>query len=85
MCLAARAASAPATHCCERSLVPATSSPTRGSSPPSLAIVSLLGALSTASAQIAEAASSFVSALASLISVHSGPTAPVLAMADWFS
>ena len=54
-----------------------------GSMPPNLAIVSLLGALSVEIAQIAIADSSFVSALPSRTSVHSGPTAPVLAMADW--
>ena len=75
----------PATQYCDFSVVPVTSSESSGSMPPSLAIVSLLGALSVASDQIAQALSSLVSLLPSRTSVHSGATAPVRAIAPWFS
>ena len=51
--------------------------------PPSLAIVSLLCALSVESDQIAEAARSLASGEPSRTSVQSGPIAPVLAIKAW--
>ena len=54
-CLAAREASAPIELCADLAVSPVTSSPTSGSMAPNLAIVDLLGALSWASAQSADA------------------------------
>ena len=84
-CLAASAASAPATHCCDLSVLPETSNPSNGSMPPSLAIVSLLAAFSVANAQMADAPRSLASVDPSRTSVHNGVTAPVRAMAVWLA
>ena len=55
VCLEASDVSAPATHSCDFCDVPETSRLSSGSIPPSLAMVSLLGALSVESDQSAYA------------------------------
>ena len=78
---AARAHSAPDVFICDLSVVPVTRSPSNGSMPPSLAMVSLFCAWSVASDQIADADRSFASSLPSRTRLHKGATAPVRPMA----
>ena len=64
---------------------PETSRATNGSTPPSLAIVALLAALSAESDHKACAQVSLVSDAPSRTSEHRGAIAPVRAIASWFS
>ena len=79
--LADKLASAIPADSIDLSSVPPTSSPTRGSIPPSLAIVALLAALFVANAHKAHAERSLVSGLPSRTLAQRGAMAPVLATA----
>ena len=85
-CLAASELRAPIEALNEASVAPLTSKMTRGSMPPSLAIVALLGALSAESDQRPAALCSLTSSVSpSRTRAHIGAMAPVRATAAWLA